>query len=188
MRGETPPGREGALCAFGGEDSTVPVFRRTSRRKRSGKRASPRPSREMVVPRAARDPVRGSWLDRMPPHRKILVSLGSPALSHKGRGKRASCNARIKPRAAMLESNTELPREIVEAFGGEIHRHGGAALSGALPIFVGARHVRGLQAAARGRGEVAAVGGDHHAFLRREIEGLRRGEIDAGLGVVVAGG
>ena len=52
---------------------------------------------------------------------------------------------------------------------------------------VGARNVRGAQPAACGGSQVVAVGGHHHDFRRLEAERFGCGQVDHGLGLVVAG-
>ena len=47
--------------------------------------------------------------------------------------------------------------------------------------------MRGFQPALRGGFEIAAVGRDHHALVRFEIECFRGREINAGLRLVIAG-
>src|SRR5712671_2008867 len=81
---------------------------------------------------------------------------------------------------------SKLGRELLEAGGGEIHRNLGGGLSGAGAVLVRPRHMGGGQAERRGRLEVVAVRGDHHALAGSEVESPGGGEIDPRLGLVVA--
>src|SRR5262249_12345570 len=99
--------------------------------------------------------------------------------------------AGVPPRPRTLRrrraSGAELGREILEINGRDVDRRLGSGFSDARPVLVWPCDMRRAQPAFRRRQKIVGMRGDQHALGWRQVEGLAGGEIDARLGLVVAG-
>src|SRR5204863_9398636 len=84
-------------------------------------------------------------------------------------------------------SGAELGREILEINGGDIDRPLGSGFPDARTVLVRPCDVRRAQSAFRRGHKVVSMRGDQHALGGWQVEGLAGGEINARLGLVVAG-
>src|SRR5262249_53123408 len=90
-------------------------------------------------------------------------------------------------RRADATSNAKLLRKVLQTRRRVVDRDFRGRLALSRPMLVRPRNMRGAQSTGRRMLEIVAVGRNHHAFAWSEIERRARGEIDARLGLVVAG-
>src|SRR5215475_14104510 len=90
--------------------------------------------------------------------------------------------------ASQATSRAELAGQILQAAGGNVDGRLGRGLAGARPALVRSRDVTGAQPALCCCEQIVGVRRHHHAIARRQVERLAGGEINARLGLVVAGG